>query len=1248
MATLALSVAGQFAGGLLGGPIGATVGRALGALAGSAVDGLLFGQRDQAAEGPLFDVRLGASSEGLAVPRLYGWGRLSGNIIWARELIRHVSETAGSKGLSPAPEETEEILASFAIAFCEGEVARLGRIWADGQLLDTRGLNLRFYHGDEDQAPDSLIEAVQGSGNAPAYRGLCYLVVENLPLSRFGNRIPQLSAELCRVVGDLEPSIRAVTIIPGATEFGYDPAPRVRILGPGAGASENAHLIAGTSNWSWSLDELQALCPNLEHVALVVSWFGDDLRCDTCTIAPRVEGVDRTIEGAEWSVGGLTRTTAQVVTSHDGGPAYGGTPSDASVRAAIADLKARGLKVTLYPFVLMDIAAGNGLPDPHGGSEQDAYPWRGRLTCSPAPGQLGSPDGTAVAATQIAAFVPGYREMVLHYAQLAVAAGGVDAMLIGSEMVALTSVQGAGNSFPFVEALVDLAADVRAIVGPGTKLTYAADWSEYSGCQKDGAKFFHLDPLWASADIDAIGIDCYMPLADWRDGEAHLDLALAGTGYELDYLEANMAGGEGFDWYYASDADRRAQTRTPIADGAYGEAWIWRYKDIVAFWGQQHFDRPDGVRSATPTAWVPGSKKIWLTELGCGAVDKGANQPNIFGDAKSAENGRPHFSNGTPDALIQRQVLRAHHRHWNNPDVNPAGMVDPGRLYCWTWDARPFPAFPAQSGIWSDGVNHATGHWLTGRLGALASDELATTVAAEYACPIEAVPSAPLIGGLTVSGPGTARELIEPILELTGQTLAAREDKLMGIAHGPGTVTHIEPETLAQTEAPVLSRRRGNGAEKPTRLTFGHFDRERDYLIATSAALRAGPGPTLSHSMPIVLDNSAARRAAERLLDLRSAGDDRIEFALPPDRLAIEPGDRLTVTGLAEQPFMVNEIRDGAVRRISAIALRRGDALAGGVERPRGQSPMPLAAVAPAIATAHLPPLPSDPLRSRLVLGAYAKPWPGRVTVSDDATGGVLAELVRPAALGQTLSSLVPGPEGRWDRGPGLDIDLWSGHLADIEPLSALSGSNRLIVETDAGAWEVLGFASAELIGPGHYRLRDLLRGLDGSGSAIGPVSVGRRVMVFDQNTGSVPIDANWIGETRNLRVTSPGDGAGQVLPVTLGIAPALPMAPVHLSGVALPGGDITLRWTRRSRADADGWGIGEAPLEHLPESWVIDIVDAGLPIRTLTSAGTTVTYGASEQAADFGGLANDFAFTVRQVSPVFGAGHAGLGEFHG
>lgn len=239
MATLALSVAGQFIGGAIGGPIGATIGRALGALAGSVVDQALFAEKPQTVPGA--DIRMSGSAEGGAVPRLYGWGRLAGNIIWATELEELASEDSGAKGTQPQP-EAREIVASFAVGLCEGEVHRLGRIWADGQLLETEGLTLRFYRGSETQAADSLIEAKQGADAAPAYRGLCYLVFERLPLSEFGNRIPNITVELCRVVGELEPLIRSVTVIPGATEFGYDPVARVRLRPP----ASNGHLSTMT------------------------------------------------------------------------------------------------------------------------------------------------------------------------------------------------------------------------------------------------------------------------------------------------------------------------------------------------------------------------------------------------------------------------------------------------------------------------------------------------------------------------------------------------------------------------------------------------------------------------------------------------------------------------------------------------------------------------------------------------------------------------------------------------------------------------------------------------------------------------------------------------------------------------------------------------------------------------------------------------------------------------------------------
>jgi len=1211
VATLALSLAGQFVGGAVGGPIGATIGRALGALAGSAVDSVLFGEKASAVARP--DIRLQGSSEGGAVPRLYGWSRLAGNIIWATELEEISSESRGGKGTSPA--EDAEICASFAVAFCEGEVARLGRVWADGQLLELEGLHARFYRGTEDQAADSLIEAKQG--DAPAYRGLCYLVFERLPLTEFGNRVPNITVELCRVVGELEPLIRSVTLIPGATEFGYDPVARVRIVGPGAAATENAHQSAGVSDWTLSLDELQALCPNLEHVSLVVSWFGDDLRAGHCTMRPKVEAADRWVRGAEWGVAGLTRTTAQVVSTHEGGPAYGGTPSDAAVRAAIADLKTRGLAVTLYPILLMDIPEGNGLGQP-------AYPWRGRISG---------------AAADVAAFVGtssswGLRRMVRHYAALADEAGA-DALVLASELVGMTTVRGSGG-FPFVDALVTLAAEAKAIA-PGVALTYAADWSEYHGFQPPdapGDKLFHLDPLWASDDIAAVGIDNYMPLTDWRDGEAHADLALWDGPHALDYLAAGIAGGEGFDWFYASDADRLAGMRTPIVDALHGEDWVWRFKDIAGWWSNPHHDRVAGVRSASPTAWVPGSKPVWFTELGCGAVDKGANQPNVFPDGKSAEGGQPYFSSGAPDGLMQRQFLRTQLQYW-------AGSPMVERVSVWTWDARPFPAFPGDADTWSDAPNHAAGHWLTGRLGALASDELAAAVAADWGTAVSGAAALPLLSGLTVDGVVSARDALEGVLGATGLSVRDGADGLALVAPAGRDAVVVDDVVLA--EGPMRSRRRPDPSEAVGWLALTYLDRERDYLVGTATAVLAKGGAVAGVNSGLVLDAAGARVAAERALVAAAVGRDVLELTLPPSFAALEVGDVIAVDGEGEGPFEITEIRDGLARKVSARAVAPTLHAAVLSERVSRSGGAPPALAEPVMVAAHLPGEASAPGVSRLLLAAWASPWPGTVEVQLGATGAPLARLTRPAAIGELASTLAPGPLELWDR-QALSVTLYGGHLADVEEAAALAGSNQLAVETEAG-WEVIGFAGAELVSAGTYRLTRLLRGQ--GGTAVGAAAVGARIVVLDEAVAVLPVEPGWVGDTLALRaLAGRRDAEGTEFAAEIGLGPLTPLAPAHLRAVLDGSGDVALTWVRRSRADAGSWAALEVGLDYPPEAYRVTIFDGVLAVRTIEVTAPSASYPAAAQLADFGALPAGFDFAVSQLGAEFGPGTAVRGEF--
>ena len=163
----------------------------------------------------------------------------------------------------------------------------MGRVWADGREINLSTIAHRFYTGSEAQEPDSAITAHLGAGNAPAFRGTAYVVFESMALAAFGNRIPQLSFEVYRAVEPFNDEVKGIVLIPGSGEFVYATEPVTQDLGAGYTAAENVHTRQGETDWSVSIDQLEATLPNATSVSLVVSWFGDDLRAGECQLQAR-------------------------------------------------------------------------------------------------------------------------------------------------------------------------------------------------------------------------------------------------------------------------------------------------------------------------------------------------------------------------------------------------------------------------------------------------------------------------------------------------------------------------------------------------------------------------------------------------------------------------------------------------------------------------------------------------------------------------------------------------------------------------------------------------------------------------------------------------------------------------------------------------------------------------------------------------------------------------------------------------
>ncbi|MEL6960734.1 MAG: host specificity protein, partial [Pseudomonadota bacterium] len=232
MATIVLSAAGMALGSTMSGTVlglgMATVGRAAGAAMGRAIDQRLMGAGSEAVEtGRIDRFRLTGASEGSAIPRVFGRMRIAGQVIWASEFLETTTTTGGGKGGPPKPKTTTySYSVSLAVALCEGEISRVGRVWADGAEINKDDLNLRVYPGSMDQLPDPKIEAIEGVGQVPAYRGTAYVVMEDLDLGQFGNRVPQFSFEVMRpgqsdddvpdtIHDDLTQAVKGVAIVPG-------------------------------------------------------------------------------------------------------------------------------------------------------------------------------------------------------------------------------------------------------------------------------------------------------------------------------------------------------------------------------------------------------------------------------------------------------------------------------------------------------------------------------------------------------------------------------------------------------------------------------------------------------------------------------------------------------------------------------------------------------------------------------------------------------------------------------------------------------------------------------------------------------------------------------------------------------------------------------------------------------------------------------------------------------------------------
>jgi hypothetical protein len=660
----------------------------------------------------------------------------------------------------------------------------------------------------------------------------------------------------------------------------------------------------------------------------------------------------------------------------------------------------------------------------------------------------------------------------------------------------------------------------------------------------------------------------------------------------------------------------------------------------------------------------PQFDAAWCDELGCPAVDKGPNQPNVFPDPKSAENAIPYFSSAGRSDLAQQRFLEAHAAHWNpaEPDFDEAQnplspiyggrMVDIERVYVWAWDARPFPAFPARGDRWTDGSNWHCGHWLNGRLGNPDAGALINAILADHGLPpADVVHADGTLHGYVVAAPNSARAALEPIVELFDLAVCEEAAGLVFRRRGAQDTRPAEiSELVSDGGNPVIETIRSPDHQLPVELVLAFREPFAEYQTAAVRNFRFGADGSRQQTIdfPGVLETGQGRALLDDLMRRIWAEREQVTFAIAEHRADIRPGAvlRLPATGV-DSDFIVTEIEDGLVRRITARQIARTPPspwLPSGFGQVPAQEAL---AGKPHALFLDLPSrsgtaAPEDQFR----VAVWQKPWRSQVVLAspEDTGFGFRTAVDKPADLGLLIEPLPAGFEGRIDRATTITVELFDAEAASVSRLQFLNGANAAAIRSATGAWEIVQFESAEEIEPDVWRLSDLLRGQLGTSDAMAAgAPAGADFVMLDDAVQPAGLRASEAGLLLNWRVgPSDTDISSENFFAHAGIGglrARLPLSPVHLRCRENAGG-AEISWIRRGRVEADDWGQSEIPLGEEREEYQIEIASAGGPVvRTVLSPQQSWQYVSADIAVDFGGLPAEIDVTVRQFSAAAGFG---------
>jgi hypothetical protein len=1208
-----MGAAGRIAFSVAGAAIGAYFGNpGLGFALGSTIGTLLFPPgSDQRVEGSrLSDLTVGSSSLGVPIPKVYGIARLAGNLIWSTDLQEESVEEEQSQGKGGGPSATTVTYlysVSLAIMLCEGPIAGVRRVWANGKLVvDYRETNTgpsikypeapwTFYLGTEEQLPSPLIEADQGVGQVPGYRGWAYATVEDFPLLDFGNVIPNFTFEVYTLGTPVWPMVTFEDAYMAGAALIYD-APSASVYG-------YAFDLLGDS---------------LYHVTRINSLT------DTILYNAPIAGYDIFATGA-LAVDGA-RHLLYVVGTPDGW-------TGGSNRKAVLGLDT---ETGLLTSTLIS-------PDPALGAPYDitvAGDWV--IVCwqfgysgfvsgylwTWATDEFGTATETLVLqhSVNISAGIVGADVEVTADAATSTYTRTTgswldDGFQIDAEITRKITFSGFVNAANNgLHTLVAVSDSTLTVAETLVDETAVVDFTGFTGLSpraavvdRDGVAWV-LCSAWAAALSFATGL--------WR----------VSTSGEYRIIDVSDQIGNG--QYLSYDAvDHALLLYSPYVPGTEaapeGDGSIWKW-DIASesFVGQS----PGGMSSSYQLQTFkqgPVGGSLWTI----GSAYPGLRFNEL--DTRTME--------------LKRYLSPA---LWEDSSTDLGIVYDGTSNALWTTNA----SFPPQKHLLDrSSVETPTLQSivedLCAKAGLSPADYDATALAGTA------------ITGYVVSRRQTVRDALEPLQRGFFFDGVETDDLIRWVPRGGASAVTIPESDLATHAAgeerpPLVIETRTQEVELPEQVEVVYLSQSRDYEQATQLSKRVvAPLPAVfsrdlvSVQLPIIMTEDQAKQTAEKLLYTAWQERIRVEAMTHLGYARLDPSDVITLEADGVSYLVrLTQINQGANGQLALQAVvdhpnvydTSTPAVDVSLEAPGIQY------IGPSVLYLLDTPILRDADdEAGLYLAGYglATTWPGEVAYwSQDGSAYTRATSMNtPVVSG--VATTVLGDHGpyTWDRANTVRVRLARGSLSSLDELSVLNGGNAGLLGNEIIQWQ-----TATPIDASTWELSLLLRGRKGTEWASASHASGERFVLIESATWRrYAMDSAHLHSTRYWK----GVTVGALLTATgyqsfINSGKGLKCyAPVRLAGTRDGANNLTLTWLRRTRIGGEWNDLTDVPLGETAELYDLEVLDApgGAVLRTVAGlSSATYTYTATDQTSDGITPGDSVSVRVYQINATLGQGYPG------